>query len=211
MRILTKLVKMMKKTNTMTGGHTHALPKAVYRLESSWTWAFTFSPRKSKNPKTYLGNESLCISEKILAWASSKMSLGGSSFFLIRFCFTFESRLTWSHKSFTDLIFKIMQLFGQEKRPSDYHLCLYLWKSCVIDVDLENYINVLSENLFPSLKTFQLLYSSPELDIFAAELLFEKLLEKPPTLSTLQQWLKPSVPVIPGSYLIRANMGICVV
>ena len=167
-----------------------------------------FSSRKSqRTPKTYLGNESLCISEKILAWASSKMSLGGSSFFLIRFCFTFESRLTWSHKSSTDLIFNMIQLFGQEKKPSDYHLCLYLWKSCVIDVDLEDYINVLSENLFPSLKTFQLLYCSPELDIFAAELLFEKLLEKPPTLSTLQQWLKPSVPIVPGSHLRRANMG----
>ena len=41
------------------------------------------------------GYESLCIREKILVWASSKMSLGGFSFFSIRFCFTFESRLTW--------------------------------------------------------------------------------------------------------------------
>ena len=167
-----------------------------------------------RTPKTYLGNESLCISENILAWASSKMSLGGSSFFLIRFCFTFESRLTWSHKIFIKFHgphFWQNTTFWTGEKVSNYHLCLYLWKSCVINVDLEDYINVLSENLFPSLKTFQLLYSSPELDIFAAELLFEKLLEKPSTLSTLQQWLKPSIPIIPGSHLRHANMRFYIV
>ena len=57
----------------------------------------------------------------------------------------------------------------------------YLCKGGVVDVDLEDNIDMLSEDLFASAKIFQLFNRAPELNVFAAELLLEELFKKPST------------------------------
>ena len=78
------------------------------------------------------------MSENILACASSKISLGGSDFASSKFRFTLESRHTWAIVNIL-----IYVLWSSNLR-----------KSCVVDVDFEDNVNMLSEDLFTSPKTF---------------------------------------------------------
>ena len=80
---------------------------------------------------------------------------------------------------------------------------LYLCKGSVVDVDFEDDIDMLPEDLVPSPKTFQLLDRPPELNVLAAELFLQELLEKSSTFSALQQRLKSSVWILPRVDLFR--------